>query len=187
MLKFISVNNSNLEPDLAALLKDYGFNVVKTSGNLGVVLPDCPVRPATLLRANIRSWTGFNTIVKIRRHYMGVYKQHANTSWAYSEDAKQVTIAINVLSALSHHMSEKIVRLLLSKSAKSAERGAIAGDLTPELRRHVSMLSYSPSPLHTCQEVVRMCIENYGGRSIKHPDALVNKHLDVYVKFSTVT
>ena len=187
MLKFISVNNSNLEPGLAALLKDYGFNVVKTSGNLGVVLPDCPVRPATLLRANIRPWTYFNTIVKIRRHYMGVYKQHANTSWEYSEDAKQVVLAINALSALSHHMSEKIVRLLLLKSAKSAEKVATAGDLNPEMRRHVSMLSYSPEPLDTCQEVVRMCIENYGGRSIKHPDALVNKHLGVYAKFSTVT
>ena len=187
MLKFISVNTSNMEPELAALLKDYGFNVVKTSGNLGVVLPDCPVRPATLLRANIRSWTYFTTIVGLRRHYMNVYRDNANTPWEYSEDAKQVVLAINVLSALSHHMSEKIVRLLLSKSAKSAERGAIAGDLTPELRRHVSMLSYSPSPLDMCQEVMRMCIENYGGRSIKHPDALVNKHLDVYVKFSTVT
>ena len=183
MFKFISVNNSNLEPELAAVLKDYGFNAVKTSG-LGVVLPDCPVSPETLLRANIRPWTYFNTIVKIRRHYMGVYKQHANTDWAYSADAKQVTIAVSVLSALSYHMSEKIVRLLLSKSADFAD---FAGDLTPELRRHVSMLSCSPSPADSCQEVVRMCTENYGGRSIKHPDALVNKHLKCYAKFSNVT
>ena len=185
MLKFISVNNSNLEPELAAVLKDYGFNAVKTSG-LEVVLPDCPVLPATLLRANIRSWTYFNTIVKIRRHYMDAYRQYANTSWANSEDAKQVVIAINVLSALSYHMSEKIVRLILSKSAKSAERGAIAGDLTPELYDNISMLSCSPSPADSFQEVVRMCTENYGTRSIKHPDALVNKHLKCYAKFSNV-
>ena len=180
MLNFISVNNSNLEPRLAALLKEYGFNAVKTSGSLGVVLPDCPVCPATLTRSNTRPWTYFNTIVKIRRHYMGVYKQHANTDWAYSADAKQVVLAINVLSALSYHMAEKIVRLILPKSAD------FAGDLTPELYDNISTLSYSPSPLDVCQEVVRMCTENYGGRSIKHPDVLINKHLKCYAKFSNV-
>ena len=179
MFKFISVNNSNLEPELAAVLKDYGFNAVKTSG-LGVVLPDCPVSPETLTRSNTRPWTYFNTIVKIRRHYMGVYKQHANTDWAYSADAKQVTIAVSVLSALSYHMSEKIVRLLLSKSAD------FAGDLTPELYDNISMLSCSPSPIDTCHEVVRMCTESYGVRGVKHPDALVNRHLNVYAKFSNV-
>ena len=183
MLKFISVNNSNMEPDLAALLKDYGFNVVKTSGNLGVVLPDCPVRPATLLRANIRSWTYFTTIVGLRRHYMNVYRDNANTPWEYSEDAKQVTIAINVLSALSHHMSEKIVKLLSNPTKK----GAPINTLTPELLQYASILSYSKDPFDTCLKVTHMCNDVYGGRSIKHPDALVNKHLDVYVKFSTVT
>lgn len=176
MLKFISVNNSNLEPELAAVLKDYGFNAVKTSG-LGVVLPDCP---ETLLKANIRPWTYFNTIVKIRRHYMGVYKQHANTDWAYSADAKQVTIAVSALSALSYHMADRIVRLILSKSAD------FAGDLTNEMYDNISMLSCSPSPIDTCHEVVRMCTESYGGRSIKHPEALVNKHLKCYAKFSNV-
>ena len=117
---------------------------------------------------------------------MNVYRDNSNTPWEYSEDAKQVVLAISALSALTYHMSEMIVRLLLLKSAKSAEKVAIAGELNPELRRHVSMLSYSPDPLGACQEVVRMCIEIYGGRSIKHPDALVNKHLDVYAKFSTV-
>ena len=183
MLKFISVNTSNMEPELAALLKDYGFNVVKTSGNLGVVLPDCPVRPATLLRANIRSWTYFTTIVGLRRHYMNVYRDNANTPWEYSEDAKQVTIAINVLSALSHHMSEKIVKLLSNPTKK----GAPINTLTPELLQYASILSYSKDPFDTCLKVTHMCNDVYGGRSIKHPDALVNKHLDVYVKFSTVT
>ena len=187
MLKLISVDSSNPDPNLATLLKEYGFNVTATRGNLGVVMPECPVRPGTLVRANVRPWTHFTTIVGLRRHYMNVYRDNANTPKECSEDAKQVTIAINALSALSHHMSEKIVRLLLLKSAKSAEKVAIAGDLNPEMRRHVSMLSYSPEPLDTCQEVVRMCIEIYGGRSIKHPDALVNKHLAVYAKFSTVT
>lgn len=182
MLKFISVNTSNLESDLTALLKEYGFNVVKTSGNLGVVLPDCPVRPATLLRANIRSWTYFTTIVKIRRHYMDVYKQHANTSWEYSEDAKQVTIAINALSALSHHMSGKIVKLL----SNPMKKGAPVNTLTPELLQYVSILSYSKDPYDTCLKVTHMCNDVYGVRSIKCVDSLVNNHLDVYANFITV-
>ena len=182
MLKLISVNTSNLEPDLAASLKDFGF-IVKTSGNLGVVLPECPIRYATLLRYNIRPWTYFTTIVGLRRHYMNVYRDNANTPWEYSEDAKQVVLAINVLNALSHHMSTKIVKLLSNPTKK----GAPVNTLTPELLQYAFTLSYSPSPLDTCQEVVRMCNDVYGGRSIKHPDALVNKHLKVYVKFSTVT
>ena len=184
MVKILSVKTAGSDPLLNGLLESYGFMFTKAKHSLAVIMPECPVRPGTLVRANVLPWTYFTTIVGLRRHYMNVYRDNANTPWEYSEDAKQVVLAINVLSALSHHMSEKIVWLLLSKSA---ERGAIAGDLTSELRRHVSMLSYSPSPLDTCQEEVRMCIENYGGRSIKHPDALVNKHLDVYAKFSTVT
>ena len=187
MIKLLSVKTADLDPALGSLLKSYGFMVTTAKYNLDVVLPECPVRPGFLVRANIRPWAYFNALVGLRRYYMIVYRDCSGSPWERSEEAKQVTLALNMLSALSHHMSEKIVRLLLSKSAKSAESGAIAGDLTPELRRHVSMLSYSLSPLHTCQEVVRMCIENYGGRSIKHPDALVNKHLDVYAKFSTVT
>ena len=187
MVKILSVKTTGSDPLLNGLLESYGFMFTKAKHSLAVIMPECPVRLGTLVRANVRPWTYFTTIVSLRRHYMNVYRDNANTPWEYSDDAKQVVLAINVLSALSHHMSEKIVRLILSKSAKSAERGAIAGDLTPELRRHVSMLSYSPSPLDTCQEVVRVCIENYGGRSIKHPDALVNKHLNVYAKFSNVT
>ena len=183
MLKFISVNTSNLEPELAALLKDYGFNAVKTSGNLGVVLPDCPIRPATLLRANIRPWTYFTTIVGLRRHYMNDYRDNANTPWEYSEDAKQVTIAINVLNALSQHMSEKIVKLL----SNPRKKGAQVNTLTPELLQYASILSYSKDPSDTCLKVMHVCNDVYGGRSIKHPDALVNKHLDVYAKFSAVT
>ena len=183
MLKLISVNTSNLEPDLAVLLKEYGFNAVKTSGNLGVVLPDCPTRPATLLRANIRPWTYFTTIVGLRRHYMNVYRDNANTPWEYSEDAKQVVLAINVLSALSYHMSEKIVKL----HSNPMKKGAQVNTLTPVLLQYASILSYSKDPFDTCLRVTRVCNDVYGGRSIKHPDALVNKHLDVYAKFSAVT
>ena len=186
MAKILSVKIEGSDTLLNGWLESYGFMSTEAKHSLAVIMPECPVRPETLVRANVRPWTYFTTIVGLRRHYMNVYRDNANTPWEYSEDAKQVTIAINVLSALSYHMSEKIVRLLLSKSAKPSERGAIAGDLTPELRRHVSMLTYSPSPLDACQEVMRM-LENYGGRSIKHPDALVNKHLDVYVEFSAVT
>ena len=187
MVKILSVKTAVSDPLLRRLLESYGFMFTKAKHSLAVIMPECPVRPGTLVRANVRPWTYFTTIVGLRRHYMNVYRDNSNTPWEYSEDAKQVTIAISTLSAVSYHMSEKIVCLLLAKSAKSAERGAIAGNIPPELRRHVSMLSYSPSPLDTCQEVVRMCNENYGGQSIKHPDALVNKHLDVYAKFSTVT
>ena len=187
MVKILLVKTAGSTPLLKGLLESYGFMFTKAKHSLAVIMPECPVRPGTLVRANVRPWTHFTTIVCLRRHYMNVYRDNANTPWEYSEDAKQVVLAINALSALSHHMSEKIVRLLLLKSAKSAEKVAIAGDLNPEMRRHVSMLSYSPEPLDTCQEVVRMCIEIYGGRSIKHPDALVNKHLGVYAKFSTVT
>ena len=182
MLKLISVDSSNPDSGLATLLKEYGFNVTATRGNLGVVLPDCPVRPRTLLRANIKSWTYFTTIIELRRYYMDVYKRQANTPWEYSEDAKQVTIAINVLGALSHHMSEKIVKLL----SNPTKRGAPVNTLTPELLKYVYTLSYSKDPSDTCLKITRMCNDVYGVRSIKCVDSLVNNHLDVYANFSIV-
>ena len=186
MINLISVKTADSALDLTKPLKEFGFITTDYQHNLGVVLPECPVRPGVLVRANNRPWTYFTTVVRLRRHYMRVYLDHSNTTWEHSENAKQVAVAVNVLSALAYHMSERIVRLLLAKSAKSAEKGAIAGDLPPELRRYVSMLSYSLDPSDTCLKITGKCNEIYGGRSVKHPDALVNKHLGVYAKFSTV-
>ena len=183
MVKILSVKTEGSDPLLNGLLESYGFMFTKAKHSLAVIMPECPVRPGALVRANVRPWTYFTTIVGLRRHYMNVYRDNANTPWEYSEDAKQVTIAINVLSALSHHMSEKIVKLLSNPTKK----GAPINTLTPELLQYASILSYSKDPFDTCLKVTHMCNDVYGGRSIKHPDALVNKHMDVYVKFSTVT
>ena len=183
MINFISVNTVHSDPDLMKSLKEYGFITTDYQHTLGVVLPECPVRQGALLKANNKPWTYFTTVVRLRRHYMRVYRDHSNTTWEHSENAKQVAVAVNMLSALAYHMAEKIVNLL----AKPTKKGALTNALTPELQRYVSRLSYSLSPLHTGQDAARRCNEIYGGRSIKHPDALVNKHLDVYAKFSNVT
>ena len=88
-----------------------------------------------------------------------------------------------MLSALAYHMAEKIVNLL----AKPTKKGVLTNVLTPELRRYISMLSYSLTPFDTCQDAARRCNEIYGVRFIRCADALVNNHLGVYAKFSTVT
>ena len=184
MVKLLSVNNlDTVDSELMKSLKNYGFMVGSEQRNLDVVLPECPVRPGTLLKANNKPWMYFTTIVKLRRHYMNVYSDYSNTSWEYSEDVKQVTIAINLLNALSYHMAEKIVLLL----ARPAGKGAVANDLSPELQQYVSILSYSPDPSDTCLKITCICNETYGARFIRCVDALVNNHLDVYAKFNTVT
>ena len=181
MINFISVNTAHSELDLLKSLKNYGFNTVGGQHTLNVVLPECPGRPGALMKANNKPWMYFTTIVRLRRHYMNVYRDYSNTSWEYSEDAKQVTIAINLLNALSYHMSEKIVRLLARPS-----KGVAVNELTPELQRYVSILSYSPDPSNTCLEITCLCNDIYGVRFIKCADRLVNNHLDVYAKFNTV-
>ena len=184
MVKLLSVNNlDTVDSELMKSLKNYGFVVGSEQRNLDIVLPECPVRPGTLLKANNKPWMYFTTIVKLRRHYMNVYRDYSNTSWEYSEDMKQVTIAINLLNALSYHMAEKIVLLL----ARPAGKGAVANDLSPELQQYISILSYSPDPSDTCLKITCICNETYGVRFIRCVDALVNNHLDVYAKFSTVT
>ena len=184
MVKLLSVNNlDTVDSELMKSLKNYGFMVGSEQRNLDVVLPECPVRPGTLLKANNKPWMYFTTIVKLRRHYMNVYRDYSNTSWEYSEDMKQVTIAINLLNALSYHMAEKIVLLL----ARPAGKGAVANDLSPELQQYISILSYSPDPSDTCLKITCICSETYGVRFIRCVDALVNNHLDVYAKFNTVT
>ena len=182
MVKILSVETEGSDPLLNGLLESYGFMFTKAKHSLAVIMPECPVRPGTLVRANVRPWTYFTTIVGLRRHYMNVYRDNANTPWEYSEDAKQVTIAINVLSALSHHMSEKIVKLL----SNPMKKGAPINTLTPELLQYASILSYSKDPFDTCLKVTHMCNDVYGVRSIKCVDSLVNNHLDVYANFITV-
>ena len=183
MINIISVSTVHSDPDLMKSLKEYGFITTDYQHNLGVVLPECPVRQGALLRANNKPWTYFTTVVRLRRHYMRVYRDHSNTTWVHSENAKQVTVAINMLSALAHHMAEKIVNLL----AKPTKKGVLTNVLTPELRQYVSTLSYSLDPSDTCLKITGMCNEIYGVRFIRCIDALVNNHLGVYAKFSTVT
>ena len=183
MIKLLSVINlDTVDSELMKSLKIYGFNVENGQRNLTVVLPECPVRPGALLKANNKPWVYFTTVVNLRRHYMNVYRDYSSTSWEYSEDAKQVTIAINLLSALSHHIAEKIVMLLANPSKK----GAVVNDLTPELQHYASILSYSPDPFGTCLKITCLCNTLYGVRFIKCIDALVNNHLDIYAKFNTV-
>ena len=183
MINIISVSTVHSDPDLMKSLKEYGFITTDYQHNLGVVLPECPVRWGSLLKANHKPWMYFTTVVKLRRHYMGVYRDHSNTSWEHSENAKQVTLAINVLGALAYHMAEKIVVLL----AKPKKKGVLAHVLTPELRQYVSTLSYSSDPLDTCLRITGKCNEIYGVRFVKCIDALVNNHLGVYAEFSTAT
>ena len=184
MIKLLSVNNlDTVDSELMKLLKNYGFMTGSDQRNLAVVLPECPIRPGALLKANNKPWMYFTTIVKLRRHYMNVYRDYSNTPWVYLENMKQVTIAISLLNALTHHMSEKIVMLL----AKPAGKGAVVNDLTPELQQYISILSYSPDPSDTCLKITCICNDVYGVRFIKCVDALVNNHLDVYAKFNTIT
>lgn len=182
MIKLLSVSTVDSDKNLTELLKDYGFNVTNSQRSVAVILPECPMRPGALLRANNKPWMYFNTIVKLRRHYMNVYRGYASTLWDFSEDAKQVATAINLLNALTYHMSHKIVTLLANPTKKGA-----ANTLTPELKQYVSILSYSPDPSDTCLKITCMCNETYGARFIKCVDSLVNNHLDVYAKFNTVT
>ena len=183
MIKLLSVNNlSTVDSELMKSLKNYGFMTGSEQRNLAVVLPECPVSPGLLLKANNKPWMYFTTIVRLRRHYMNVYRDYSNTSWEYSEDAKQVTIAINLLNALSYHMSEKIVRLL----ARPSKKVVAVNELTPELQRYVSILSYSPDLSDTCLKITCLCNDIYGVRFIERADSLVNNHLDVYAKFNTV-
>ena len=182
MIKLLSVNTVDSESSLIELLKDYGFKAINSQHSVAVILPECPMRPGALLRANNKPWTYFNTVVKLRRHYMNVYRGYASTSWDFSEDAKQVATAINLLNALTYHMSCKIVTLL----ANPANKGSVANTLTPELKQYVSILSYSPNPFDTCLEITCMCNEAYGVRFIRCVDSLVNNQLDIYAKFNTV-
>ena len=182
MIKLLSVNTVESDPNLIESLKDYGFKVTHDQCNVAVILPECPMRPGALLRANNKPWTYFNTIVKLRRHYMNVYRDYASTSWEFSEDAKQVATAINLLNALTYHMSYKIVTLL----ANPTKKDVVTNSLTTELRKHAAILSYSPDPSETCLKITRMCNDVYGVRFIKCVDSLVNNHLDVYAKFNTV-
>ena len=183
MINFISVNTVHSDPDLMKSLKEYGFITTDYQHTLEVVLPECPVRQGALLKANNKPWTYFTTVVRLRRHYMRVYRDYSNTTWEYSENAKQVAVAVNMLSALAYHMAEKIVKLL----AKPSKKGVLTNVLTPELRQYVSTLSYSLDPSDTCQDAARRCNEIYGVRFTRCVDALVNNHLGVYAKFSTVT
>lgn len=182
MIKILSVNTVESDQNLSVFLKDYGFNIANGKRSVNVILPECPMRPGVLLRANNKPWTYFNTIVKLRRHYMNVYGGYAGTSWDFSEDAKQVATAINLLNALTHHMSNKIVTLL----ANPTKKDAVANSLTPELMQHAAILSYSPDPSETCLKITCMYNEFYGVRLIKCVESLVNNHLDVYAKFNTV-
>ena len=183
MINIISVSTVHSDTDLMKSLKEYGFITTDYQHQMAVVLPECPVRQGALLKANHKPWMYFTTVVKLRRHYMRVYRDHSDTTWVHSENAKQVTLAINVLGALAYHMAEKIVVLL----AKPKKKGALAHVLTPELMLYVSKLSYSSDPLDTCLKITGMCNEIYGVRFIRCVDALVNNHLGVYAKFSTVT
>lgn len=184
MIKLLSVNISDtVDSDLVKSIKNYGFLTGNHKHNLDIVLPECPVSPGILLKANNKPWNYFNTIVKLRRHYMNVYRDYSGTLCEYSEDAKQVTIAVNLLTALSYHMSEKIVKLL----ARPSKKGVAINELTPELQQYVSILSYSLDPSETCLKITCICNDVYGARFIRCVDSLVNNHLDVYAKFNTVT
>ena len=181
MIKLLSVSTVDSDQNLVELLKDYGFKTIDSQRSVAVILPECPIRPGYLLRANNKPWTYFNTIVKLRRHYMDVYRGYASTLCDFSEDAKQVSTAINLLNALTYHMSHKIVTLLANPSKKGA-----ANALTPELKQYVSILSYSPDPSEPCLKITCVCCDTYGVRLIKCIDNLVNSRLDVYAKFNTV-
>ena len=183
MIKLLSVSTVDSDHDLTELLNDYGFKVTNSQRSVAIILPECPMRPGALLRANNKPWVYFNTIVKLRRHYMNVYRDYASTLWDFSEDAKQVATAIDLLNALTYHMSHKIVTLL----ANPTKKDATANNLTHELRKYVAILSYSPDPSETCLKITCMCSDTYGVRHIKCIDNLVNNHLDVYAKFNTVT
>ena len=183
MINIISVNTVHSDTDLLKFLNEFGFNTMEYPHHLAVVLPECPVRWGALLKANNKPWVYFATVVKLRRHYMRVYRDHSNNPWEHSENAKQVSLAINVLGALAYHMAEKIVVLL----AKPTKKGVLVNALTPELMQYVSTLSYSLDPSDTCLKITGKCSEIYGVRFIKRADSLVNNHLGVYAKFSTVT
>ena len=182
MITLLSVSTANSDQNLVELLKDYGFNVTNSQRSIAVILPECPMSPGDLLRANNKPWAYFDTIVKLRRHYMNVYRCYASTLGNFSEDTKQVATAVNLLNALTYHMSHKIVTLLANPSKKGA-----ANALTPELMQYVSVLSHSPDPADTCLKITRMCNETFEVRFIICVAALVNNHLDVYAKFNTVT